>query len=138
MLSASDAEPAAVAKKVAVRRARQTAEKVLADFNLARIQADVGGGRCRRLTVDVLTHVQSQRLPLAPAHDGAAAAERALVYVEFTAKESSYSRFHASAVAADNQEQVSIESSGQLTSYQVFRTCADPRLPAPFCVCLDP
>ena len=138
VLSASDAEPTAAAKKVAVKRARQAAEKVVADFNRARIQADVGGGRCRRLTVDVLTHVQSQRLPLAPAHDGAAATERALVYVEFTAKESSYSRFHASAVAVDNQEQVSIESSGQLTSYQVFRACADPRLPAPFCVCRDP
>lgn len=116
-----------------VRRARETAEAVVKDFDRALLRVDIGGGAsCRRLSAGVLTHVRLQRLPAAPGVSD----EGALVYVEFTVKESSYARFFASATFGDGGL-LKLESSGQLTSYQPFRECADPRLPLPFCVCKD-
>jgi hypothetical protein len=143
VLAKPDSEPGAADAKRTVRRARETAEAVTRQFNRELISIDIGGGAsCRRLSVNSLTHVRSQQL----------AGGAALVYVEFTARESSYARFFASATFAGDageagqgqQQQGSaqlpsptVESSGQLTSYQPFRECADARLPLPFCVCKD-
>ena len=153
VLERPDSESGSAAAKLAVRRARQTAEQVLSDFNsqlLGRTAEAMHGSdptapsSCRRLSLGSLTHVRTQQLP----EQGLAAG---LVYVEFSVRESTYARFFASASFGLSQPATAattetpdapmaaatVESSGQITTYQPFRDCADARLPLPFCVCKD-
>lgn len=150
VLGLPDSDAGSTAAKLAVRRSRQIAEKVLADFNQQLLDqtteikndkdvTDRSLSSCRRLSLGSLTHVRMQQLPERGVEGG-------LLYVEFSVRESTYARFFASASFGPSQSTGTgttgtpdpvIESSGQLTTYQPFRECADTRLPLPFCVCKD-
>jgi|EP01043_Picozoa_sp_COSAG02_P002814 hypothetical protein len=155
VLGLSDSKGSAAAK-LAVSRARQTAEEVLRDFNQQLLglvaeskndnhvtdpRSSTSLSSCRRLSLRSLTHVRTQQLQELGKEGG-------LVYVEFSVRESTYARFFASASFGPSQSAaagtvthgtmaLAIESSGQLTTYQPFRECADARVPLPFCVCKD-
>eukprot|EP01043_Picozoa_sp_COSAG02_P010303 COSAG02_NODE_359_length_23842_cov_22.550011_18_plen_348_part_00 len=150
VLRLPDSDASSAAAKLAVRRSRQIAEEVLGNFNQQLLDrttevkndkdvTDRSSSSCRRLTLSSLTHVRTQQLPERGAEGG-------LLYVEFSVHESTYARFFASAsfgplestgAGKTGTPNMVIESSGQVTTYQPFRECADTRLPLPFCVCKD-